>query len=228
MRRQTFLTRFKLLAFIAGEGEEPEQNFLKDMAQIIKTKGAYAGEYLYRRDCISQPVLYLSEYEQVCTQREEINHYVRHGDWALIGMREFFIDKRTLFDVVVKAPVILDYILKEEFEPIVRKYGSVFEKYSEWLQGIKVERGSTDSLELRCWFCSGDHLQEDCQRLFGWRKAILLKGSCQEVPTLLENSVRAAHFRKRLSQELIKNKSHASVQADCLYSFRCYFSSFSL
>lgn len=70
----------------------------------------------------------------------------------------------------------VEYIRKEEFIEVIRRYQRVYEKYMQQIDHVKVGRGSTKSLDLNCWMCQGDHLSEDCRFVRDWRGSNLSDG----------------------------------------------------
>ena len=74
-------------------------------------------------------------------------------EWSFVGIREFFIDKKCLFDIKAVQTGIVEFIDKNRFMNIVRGSRSLYHKYCGYIDLVKHNRGSTEALGLHCWKC---------------------------------------------------------------------------
>ena len=47
----------------------------------------------------------------------------------------------------------------------------MYEIYCEEMDRTLIEREGAYNIDLRCWFCEGYHLWEDCSFLWGWKQS---------------------------------------------------------
>ena len=70
-----------------------------------------------------------------------------------------------------RGNIVVEYIKKEDFIRVLKKYRNIYEIYCEEMDRTLIEREGAYSINLRCWFCEGYHLWEDCSFLWGWRQS---------------------------------------------------------
>jgi hypothetical protein len=63
--------------------------------------------------------------------------------WSLMGVREFFIDRRSLFNVQTNNTSIVEYIHKGEFIAVLKQYRALYERYSEMMERIRLGETGT-------------------------------------------------------------------------------------
>lgn len=97
--KQHFTLRFKFLRPLFSDSLS-EELFRRELASRLTTKVVYPGEVLFRRRQVSKARLYLSEASQFIVSNELLEYAERLPEWSFVGLREFFIDRRSLFDVV--------------------------------------------------------------------------------------------------------------------------------
>lgn len=60
---------------------------------------------------------------------DAIHYAERLAEWALVGVRAFFIEPRPLFNMVATKIATMDYIEKAEFISVLKKYHNIYESY---------------------------------------------------------------------------------------------------
>lgn len=91
-----------------------------------------------------------------------LDHSHLEAEWSWAGVREFFISRKSLFEVVAVGPEVVEYITKAEFIAVLKRYPLIYKKYCEHLDLVKHSRATTKFLDLRCWRCNEFHLAEHC------------------------------------------------------------------
>jgi hypothetical protein len=71
----------------------------------------------------------------------------------------------------------VEYIEKEDFIGMLKQYPIIYEKYREKMDRILFNGGSTQELELDCWYCEDYHLYEHCGGTHNWFRDMVPPGN---------------------------------------------------
>jgi hypothetical protein len=89
-------------------------------------KLVYEGEFLYKQFEMKEPTLYLTEPSHILINDEAMDYRERLPEWSLIGLREFFVDSRPLFDTVATKVAQVDFVEKTKFTAVLKRYPKLY------------------------------------------------------------------------------------------------------